>query len=498
MKDCKGHNCQHADPEQHSAECIAEHQCSYTGIEPIEVVTYFASMIGLTTEQMVKWAANGKAKTAKLAGAAPHIADRTGMHWWDVVCAMPRYSFWRGEQGDGIVNRVPDPTGNWVEVSVVEAMVGAIDIAFRQHESDCSTNNRGVPELLGPCDCSVSQAKQHVVELTTMSILGQFPADQRETAANVLLMCKRAVLDSGAAVKMGAWTEGDAAVAELVQEAMQDVAGGKTYTHEEAKQLMAERRAKVEASKTTCTDERPCVNCFSGQGECEVGPFGGPELLEQARALCQAIERLPAGEHQTNLISKVADATFALQNLQSTGDYFWPRPVAPSLLDTSRISAEDLEALKAKLMSLRDNGGIMTPVLAAPMLTQAAQSVLAERRRQVEVEGRTPESDDQYAGGQLAFAAIAYLMVGVNPNGAAQWWPWDAKTFKPSPDTRRNLVKAGALLLADIEWVDRRQAAATPVPDDLTQFLEQTDFDAAEKVASEKADDNQTNDSDKR
>lgn len=42
------------------------------------------------------------------------------------------------------------------------------------------------------------------------------------------------------------------------------------------------------------------------------------------------------------------------------------------------------------------------------------------------------------------------------------------------------------------------QQAATPEADDLAQFLEQTDFDAAEKVASEKADDNQTNDSDKR
>jgi len=29
---------------------------------------------------------------------------------------------------------------------------------------------------------------------------------------------------------------------------MQDVAGGKTYTHEEAKQLMAERRAKAAAA----------------------------------------------------------------------------------------------------------------------------------------------------------------------------------------------------------------------------------------------------------
>lgn len=296
-----------------------------------------------------------------------------------------------------------------------------------------------------------AERQQHVVELPTMSMaLGNLPADQRETAANVLLMCKQAVLDSGAAVKMGAWTEGDAAVAELAQQAMQDAVNGKTYTHEEAKQLMAERRAKVAESKPTCTDERPCVNCFSGQGECEVGPFGGPELLEQARALCKAIERLPAGEHQTNLISKVADATFALQNLQSSGDYFWPRPMAPEL-------------------------------------TEAAIDVLAERRRQVEAEGWTPEHDDKYPGGELACAAIAYLMVGVNPNGALPWWPWDVQHWKPSTDTRRNLIKAGALLLADLEWLDRKRAAAAAAPDDLTQFLEQTDFDAAEKVASQKA-----------
>lgn len=27
------------------------------------------------------------------------------------------------------------------------------------HDSDCSTNNHGVPELLGPCDCSASKDK---------------------------------------------------------------------------------------------------------------------------------------------------------------------------------------------------------------------------------------------------------------------------------------------------------------------------------------------------
>lgn len=33
-------------------------------------------------------------------------------------------------------------------------------IAVTGHESDCSTNNRGVPELLGPCDCSLSKAAE--------------------------------------------------------------------------------------------------------------------------------------------------------------------------------------------------------------------------------------------------------------------------------------------------------------------------------------------------
>lgn len=27
------------------------------------------------------------------------------------------------------------------------------------HDSDCSTNNRGVPELLGTCDCSASNGE---------------------------------------------------------------------------------------------------------------------------------------------------------------------------------------------------------------------------------------------------------------------------------------------------------------------------------------------------
>lgn len=37
--------------------------------------------------------------------------------------------------------------------------IAAPSVASPQHDSDCSTNNRGVPELLGPCDCSIASAE---------------------------------------------------------------------------------------------------------------------------------------------------------------------------------------------------------------------------------------------------------------------------------------------------------------------------------------------------
>jgi len=96
---------------------------------------------------------------------------------------------------------------------------------------------------------------------------------------------------------------------------------------------------------------------------------------------------------------------------------------------------------------------------AAPAeLTAAARDMLAERRRQVEQEGWTPEQDDQYDGGELSLAASCYAVAGDGPHVpqflAPQDWPWDYEWWKPTDD-RRNLVKAGALILADIERLDR-------------------------------------------
>ncbi|WP_369053457.1 hypothetical protein [Burkholderia gladioli] len=103
-------------------------------------------------------------------------------------------------------------------------------------------------------------------------------------------------------------------------------------------------------------------------------------------------------------------------------------------------------------------------------LTAAARDVLAERARQVNEEGFTPDRDDRYTAGQLAQAGAAYAIAVAdytNPlinSGAAFYtrspdiWPWSEKWWKPS-SPRRALVKAAALAIAEIERIDRAEAA---------------------------------------
>lgn len=94
-------------------------------------------------------------------------------------------------------------------------------------------------------------------------------------------------------------------------------------------------------------------------------------------------------------------------------------------------------------------------------LTPASHAVLIERERQREKEGWTPEHDDQHRKGELAAAAACYAGFSdayPNPGKAPYFWPFDAAWWKPS-DYRRDLVKAAALILAEIERLDRAEAA---------------------------------------
>lgn len=97
------------------------------------------------------------------------------------------------------------------------------------------------------------------------------------------------------------------------------------------------------------------------------------------------------------------------------------------------------------------------PVGRAP-LTKAAQDVLSERRRQIEVEGWTPDHDDDHTFGELALAAAQLCVDGtdcrVDDIDGTPLVGWGI-VEKHRADMRRQLVIAGALILAEIERRDR-------------------------------------------
>lgn len=95
----------------------------------------------------------------------------------------------------------------------------------------------------------------------------------------------------------------------------------------------------------------------------------------------------------------------------------------------------------------------------------ALADIRAERVRQMSAEGWTPAHDDNHTCGELAQAAACYAHPapgGVRPQAGPppKLWPWSIVWWKPK-DRRRNLVRAAALLVAEIERVDRAAARAS-------------------------------------
>ena len=104
-----------------------------------------------------------------------------------------------------------------------------------------------------------------------------------------------------------------------------------------------------------------------------------------------------------------------------------------------------------------------------------AELIAAERERQISDEGWSADHDDDHVNGELAEAACCYATdpitraaimltkdgaANVNQPGSgydARHWPaeWSG-CWKPSPNDRiRELVKAGALIAAEIDRLQR-------------------------------------------
>lgn len=103
---------------------------------------------------------------------------------------------------------------------------------------------------------------------------------------------------------------------------------------------------------------------------------------------------------------------------------------------------------------------------------EALEDILSERQRQVNIEGWTLEHDDQHTDGSMALAAGAYCESAARPHILARTmnaafvvpklWPrsWSLEWWKPK-DRRRDLIRAAALIIAEIERIDRLSTPST-------------------------------------
>ena len=103
------------------------------------------------------------------------------------------------------------------------------------------------------------------------------------------------------------------------------------------------------------------------------------------------------------------------------------------------------------------------------MKTSAIELITLERMRQIEQLGFDAAHDDMHKLGQISEAGACYAKVAsAQTRGASAEeftadmmisegaWPWDEEWWKPSESPIRNLVKAGALIVAEIERLQRR------------------------------------------
>jgi hypothetical protein len=89
-------------------------------------------------------------------------------------------------------------------------------------------------------------------------------------------------------------------------------------------------------------------------------------------------------------------------------------------------------------------------------MNEVLTEIRNERIKQIE-KGYTPEHDDRHSDGALVKAACCYAM-GYKPYTQLQpdetLWPFAQADWRPE-GARANLIKAAAMLVAEIERIDR-------------------------------------------
>lgn len=161
-------------------------------------------------------------------------------------------------------------------------------------------------------------------------------------------------------------------------------------------------------------------------------PVPDLELLKDPTAVCTMILRgtiaKPEGYERVDPVSDVTEKDRLIH-----------------LLTEDRISlARENADLSFAAMGVQRN------------VSSAILEVIEERVRQIEVKGWTSEHDDSHRPGALSDAGACYAMCGYE-YAVPSVWPFDDEWWKPGGrhGRRKDLVKAAALIIAEIDRMDR-------------------------------------------
>lgn len=195
-------------------------------------------------------------------------------------------------------------------------------------------------------------------------------------------------------------------------------------------------------------------------------PRGVDEILHRALAeMHKAIMRFPQSNYVALKVAEEAGEVIKAAVHYAEGRETW-----------EKVEGEAVQAIAMILRLLvegdRKNGIVPPTSEGRPsdnLPRGPIEEIAAERRRQVDVEGWTTGHDDAHDSGELAKAAGCYAWAAAQSDVLRQafrspppTWPtgWSDAWWKLK-DRRADLVRAGALIVAEIERLDRLNSQST-------------------------------------
>jgi len=136
-----------------------------------------------------------------------------------------------------------------------------------------------------------------------------------------------------------------------------------------------------------------------------------------------------------------------------------------------QLSDDEEAGIRRTMQRLDDamKAETLSPPEAQGSRPDGVSLIAVERARQVSAEGWTPAHDDAHRFGEIVTAAACYAVhASHQTRGGSTFdqedvirsrWPWEPRWWKPSADPIRNLVKAGALIAAEIDRLLRLDPA---------------------------------------